>query len=430
VGALDAALDGLPAVRVPNPRRALALAAASWYDHPSRDLRVVGVTGTNGKTTTTFLCAHLLNSAGRPCGLVGTVQYAIGQEILEAPRTTPEAPELQALLARMKAAGCRAAAMEVSSHALDQHRADGVEFDVAAFTNLTRDHLDYHGTMEAYFEAKARLFEAVAAGSKKGRAIINGDDRFGHRLIARFEKRCPVITYGCGARADFRAADVRADMRGTTFALHARGRSYLVRMPLIGLFNVSNALAALASAAALGLEVRAAVAALAEAPQIPGRLERVPSRRNFQVFVDYAHTDDALRNVLQTLRGLEPRRILTVVGCGGDRDRTKRAPMAAAASELSDWTILTSDNPRGEDPAAILAEMRPGLRAGRGEEIVERAEAIRRAVAMAGAGDIVLIAGKGHEKYQEAHGVRTPFDDVSVARNAIEARPVELEETA
>jgi UDP-N-acetylmuramoyl-L-alanyl-D-glutamate--2,6-diaminopimelate ligase len=310
--------------------------------------------------------------------------------------------------------------MEVSSHAIVQNRVRGIEFDAAAFTNLTQDHHDYHGSMDAYFEAKAGLFEALASQKhKKGRAIVNLDDRYGQRLVDQFSKRLKILTFGRSVHAEFRASAVRQEMNGTTFTLEARGKSYLVRLTLIGLFNVYNALAAIALTVTCGVEMRTAINALAAAPQVPGRLERVPAKRNFQVFVDYAHTDDALRNVLRTLRELNPSHIITVCGCGGDRDRAKRPLMAAAAAELSDHIIITSDNPRSEDPEDILRDMQAGLRGRAHEKITDREAAIRRAIELAGPGGIVLIAGKGHEKYQEFADTKIPFDDVAVADRAI-----------
>jgi UDP-N-acetylmuramoyl-L-alanyl-D-glutamate--2,6-diaminopimelate ligase len=419
----------LPYIRVPDARAAMADMASAFHNHPADTLKVAGITGTNGKTTTAFLIKHLLDADHKRCGLIGTIKYCIGDEEIDAPRTTPESVDLQALLAQMVDAGCKAVAMEVSSHALVQHRVRGIEFDAAVFTNLTQDHLDYHKTMEEYFEAKVLLFTNLPGQkNKKGRAIINGDDRYGHLLKARLDKNTKVITYGLGARCDFRATDVKFDATGSSFHLQARGRSYLVRLPLIGSFNIYNALAAITTVATMGMEIRAAVAAMARAPQVPGRLERIPAKRSFQVFVDYAHTDDALRNVLRTLRDLKPNRLITVFGCGGDRDRAKRPLMAAAASEFSDWSVVTSDNPRTEDPQHILADIRSGLRGNRHEEIVDREAAIRKAVEIAGPGDIILIAGKGHENYQEFSDGRIPFDDAVVARRAIEAKRVEVEE--
>lgn len=409
-----------PVVVVPDARTAMADVGAAFYGHPDRDLKCVGVTGTNGKTTTTCLVHHIFEHASQRCGLIGTIKYIVADEELPAPHTTPESIDIQKILSEIRNTGGRAVAMEVSSHAIVQQRVRGIEFDAAAFTNLTQDHLDYHGSMDAYFEAKAGLFEALASQKhKKGRAIVNLDDRYGQRLVDQFAKRLKIITFGRSVHAEFRASAVRQEMNGTTFTLEARGKSYLVRLPLIGLFNVYNALAALALTVTCGVEMRTAINALAAAPQVPGRLERVPAKRNFQVFVDYAHTDDALRNVLRTLRELNPSHIITVCGCGGDRDRAKRPLMAAAAAELSEHIIITSDNPRSEDPEDILKDMQAGLRGRAHEKITDREAAIRRAVELAGPGGIVLIAGKGHEKYQEFADTRIPFDDVSIADRAI-----------
>ena len=417
---------GCPVVEVPDARAAMAAVAASFYEHPDRSLKCAGVTGTNGKTTTAFLLKHLLDSASLRSGLIGTVKYVVGLEEIPAPRTTPESPDLQEMMARMRNGGSKAVVMEVSSHALVQQRVRGIEFDAAVFTNLTQDHLDYHHSMEAYFEAKALLFESVAAQTeKKGRAIINADDRHGHLLGERFGRKIKTVTFGRGVGADFRASAIQFDASGSVFQLDAKRKSFLVRMPLIGLFNIYNALAALAAAAACGVELRGAIAALASAPQVPGRLEHVAAKRNFQVFVDYAHTDDALKNVLRTLKELKPTRLITVFGCGGDRDRAKRPLMAAAAEDFSDWTVLTSDNPRREDPEAIIADVKAGMRGTKFEMITDREQAIRRAIGLAGPGDIVLVAGKGHENYQEFADRRIAFDDVAVAGKAMADRKAE-----
>lgn len=409
-----------PVVRVSDARAAMADIAAAFHEHPDLGMKCVGVTGTNGKTTSAFLIKHILDSASLRCGLIGTVKYVVGPEEIPAPRTTPESTDLQEMLSRMRDFGGKAVAMEVSSHALIQHRVRSIEFDAAIFTNLTQDHLDYHHSMEAYFDAKTLLFEKLTAQAhKKGRAIINADDRHGHFLLERLGKRVKTVTFGRGVTADYRASAIQFDGSGTKFQLDARGKSFLVRMPLIGLFNIYNALGALAASTACGVELRAAVAALASAPQVPGRLERISSKRNFHVFVDYAHTDDALRNVLRTLRELKPSRLITVFGCGGDRDRAKRPLMAAASEELSDWTIVTSDNPRREDPEAIIRDVVAGLHGMRHETITDRETAIRHAIDIAKAGDIVLIAGKGHENYQEFADRRIPFDDVAVAEKAV-----------
>jgi UDP-N-acetylmuramoyl-L-alanyl-D-glutamate--2,6-diaminopimelate ligase len=410
-------------VRVEDPRLALADAAAVFYGHPSLQLQTAGVTGTNGKTTVAFLLKHLLDTAERPCGLIGTVRYVIGPRELPAARTTPEVDDVQHLLREMRDVNCRAAVMEVSSHALEQNRVRQVEFDAAIFTNLTQDHLDYHETMEAYFAAKERLFTQLAAQPRKrGTAVINVDDRYGRRLVDEFGARVNIITYGQTPKAMFRATDLRTDLHGTQYSLHAGGKSFLVRLPLFGPFNVYNSLAALAAMQALGHDVRKSVAALKDAPQVPGRLEMVPGPKSFRVFVDYAHTPDALENVLRTLRALEPERLITVFGCGGDRDRAKRGPMGRAAEELSDWCVVTSDNPRREDPEAICGEIAAALRGRHHEVIVDRRAAIRRAVTMAAPGDIVLIAGKGHEDYQEFADRKVPFEDAVEAAAAIRGR--------
>ena len=409
-----------PLVIVSNARQAMADIASAFYSHPSLSLKTVGITGTNGKTTTAFLVKHLLDAAFMRCSLVGTVKYMVGDSEVPAPHTTPESIDLQSLMGDMIDSGSRAVAMEVSSHALVQDRVRAIEFDAAVFTNLTQDHLDYHGSMDAYYEAKALLFESLAhQKNKKARAIINADDRFGQKLVDQFSKKIKILTIGRGVHADYRATSIRYDLNGTTFALEARGKSYLVRLPLIGLFNVYNAMGAIAAANACGVDLRNSIAALASAPQVPGRLERVPAKRHFQVFVDYAHTDDALRNVLRTLQELKPSRLITVFGCGGDRDRSKRPLMAAAAEELSDWVIMTSDNPRSENPDSILKEMQTGLRGKSHEIIPDRASAIHHAIQLAEAGDIVLIAGKGHEKYQEFSDRKVAFDDVAIATRAI-----------
>src|SRR5438132_9456384 len=292
---------------VENTRTALADLAATFYGLPARRLKLAAVTGTNGKTTTTFLIKHICEKAGLRCGLIGTVRYEIGERVLPAARTTPESLDLQELLAQIANAGCRAAAMEVSSHALTQERVRGLEWDVAVFTNLTQDHLDYHGTMENYFESKAKLFAQLAQQKKrKPIAVVNMDDHYGEQLLDKIDTKISVITFGMGVRADFRASNYRMEFGGTSYQLDARGKSYLVRLPLIGRFNVANSMAALAAANALGLNLREAVLSLGKSPQVPGRLEMVPAKRQFQVFVDYAHTPDALLNVLKTLRQLEP----------------------------------------------------------------------------------------------------------------------------
>ena len=415
-------------VVVENTRSAMADLAARFYNFPARKLKLAAVTGTNGKTTTTFLIKHICEKAGMRCGLLGTVRYEIGERVLPAARTTPESLDLQELLSQIANAGCRGAAMEVSSHALAQERTRGIEWDVAVFTNLTQDHLDYHGTMKNYFEAKAKLFEQLAQQQKKKKpvAVINIDDRYGRQLLAKIHKKVSVVTFGMGASADFRASNYRMEFAGTSYQLDARGKSYLVRVPLIGRFNVANSLAALAAATALGVGLREAVLSLAKSPQVPGRLEIVPAKRQFQVFVDYAHTPDALLNVLKTLRELSPRRLIVVFGCGGNRDREKRPLMGQVVDQNADYAIITSDNPRKEDPDKIIAEVEKAFRGNHFEKITDRAQAISRAIEIAQPRDIVLIAGKGHENYQEFADHTVPFEDIQVARRAVENHPVEF----
>jgi UDP-N-acetylmuramoyl-L-alanyl-D-glutamate--2,6-diaminopimelate ligase len=410
-------------IQVKDSRQALAEAAAVFHGQPSHRLLVAGVTGTNGKTTTAFILQHLIASArGGRCGLIGTVKYDLGAgKAIDASRTTPDSIQLQRMLAEMAANGCSGVSMEVSSHALDQHRAHGIEFDAAIFTNLTQDHLDYHKTMENYFAAKEKFFHHLAAQTVKRRAaaVINTDDDYGRRLAEKFRDRLNVVAFGMGVRSDFRATDVLSTSGGTTYTLQARGRSFLVRTPLIGRFNVANTLGALAAAYGMDLNLREAVANMAKAPQVPGRLQSVSSPLGFKVFVDYAHTPDALENVLKTLRDLSPARIITVFGCGGDRDARKRPLMAAAVSASSHFAILTSDNPRSENPEKILTDIEQGMRGCPWEKIADREEAIHRAVDLAQDGDIVLIAGKGHEAFQEFADRKVPFNDVGVASAAL-----------
>jgi UDP-N-acetylmuramoyl-L-alanyl-D-glutamate--2,6-diaminopimelate ligase len=415
-------------VLVENTRTAIADLAARFFNYPARKLKMAGVTGTNGKTTTTFLIKHICEKASLRCGLLGTVRYEIGERVLPAARTTPESLDLQELLAQIRDAGCRAAAMEVSSHALAQERVRDIEWDAAVFTNLTQDHLDYHRTMENYFNAKASMFEQLPGQERKKKpvAIINIDDRYGQKLVAKIGNTVSIVTFGTGLKADFRASNYRMEFGGTSYQLDARGKSYLVRVPLIGRFNVANSVAALAAANALGVGLREAVLSLAKSPQVPGRLEMVSAKRQFQVFVDYAHTPDALLNVIKTLRELNPARLIVVFGCGGNRDREKRPLMGQVVDQNADYAIITSDNPRKEDPDEIIADVEKGFRGGHFEKNADRAAAISRAIELAQSRDIVLIAGKGHENYQEFADHTVPFEDIQVARRAIENRPVEF----
>lgn len=412
-------------VLVADARRAFAELACMFFNNPSQGLKIAGVTGTNGKTTTAFLIQHICDTALLRCGLMGTVHHKVGDKIIPATRTTPDAWEVQTLLAQMRDEGCKSAVLEVSSHAIVQQRVRGVDVDAAVFTNLTQDHLDYHGTMEAYFEAKAGYLLGLGSQRfKNAAAIVNIDDRLGAQLADRLvQAGIQTLSFGLGMRADFRASNCRTDMNGSSFQLDAAGRSWLVRLPLIGMFNISNALGAIAAAHAMGVDLRTAVLSLASAPGVPGRMQAVPGKRAFKVFVDYAHTDDALRNALRTMRDLQPRHLITVFGCGGDRDAGKRSLMGAAAEDGSDWTIVTSDNPRSEAPEKIVEDIVSGMRRKSHEVVLDRKAAIHRAIESAGPRDIVLIAGKGHETGQEIQGRIEPFDDVAIAASALENLP-------
>lgn len=403
---------GVPEVVVPNARAAMGPAAARFHGEPSNQLDVVGVTGTNGKTTTAWLVRSLLESCGRACGLVGTVATLVGGDELPAVRTTPEAIELQGLFSRMVDSGDTAAAIEVSSHALSLGRVDGTRFAAGIFTNLTQDHLDFHGTMEAYWQAKKRLF----TDHQPTAAIVNVDDPRGAELAVELPGS---VSFSTRSSADWFAQNIELTISGSRFNLVHPDGSMQVRSLLPGMFNVSNALAALAAVVSIGVNVEAAVEALAVIPGVPGRFEVVTAGQPFAVLVDYAHTPDSLDSVLRAARALTDGRVICVVGCGGDRDRGKRPLMGGIASDLADVAIITSDNPRSEDPEAIVQEVAAGA-AGRAEVIIDRADAISRAVSAASAGDVVLVAGKGHEQGQEFEdGRKIPFDDREVARAAL-----------
>jgi len=413
---------GSPWLQVPDAREALAYLSAAVLGEPARALELVGVTGTNGKTTTTYLVDAALRAAGHKVGLLGTVQYRIGDRLADATRTTPEASDLQALFREMVDAGCSHAVLEVSSHSLELKRVAGCEFRVAVFTNLTRDHLDFHGDMDSYFQAKRKLFAELVRPD--GRSVINADDDRAAELAAA--SRAPVWTYGLDKPADFQAEDVRLALDGTRFRVESPVGTHEVKSALVGRFNVQNVLAAFAAAVAAGVAPEVALRGLATVTGVPGRLERVAGATGFAVIVDYAHTDDALKNLLETVRELGPSRVITVFGCGGDRDRTKRPLMGAVASRLSDVVIVTSDNPRSEPPEAILEEIQRGMNGGRKAErhaIVDRREAIARALELARPGDAVVIAGKGHETYQVLRDRTVPFDDRQVARDILSRLP-------
>src|SRR4051812_6193758 len=400
---------GVPEVVVDDVRAAMGPAAARFFGDPTAELRVVGITGTNGKTTTAFLVRHLLEAAGEQCGLLGTVKRVVGGVEEEVERTTPEAIDLQETFRRMLDGGDRACAMEVSSHALELGRASRIRFACRVFTNLTQDHLDFHETMEAYFAAKRRLFE------EPGVSVVNVDDEYGRRLAAELDD---PVTFAIEHEADYRARDVSFDVSGSSFTCDPPDGPLEIRSPLPGLFNVQNLLAAIAVVRSLGL----GGAGLESFGRVPGRFEPVDEGQDFGVLVDYAHTPDSLENVLRAARDVTSGRLHVVFGAGGDRDRGKRPLMGEVASRLADRVLVTSDNPRSEDPEAIVDQIMEGS----GPEVdreVDRRRAIGLAIDEAAPGDVVVIAGKGHEQGQEFEGGRKePFDDVTVAREALRAR--------
>jgi UDP-N-acetylmuramoyl-L-alanyl-D-glutamate--2,6-diaminopimelate ligase len=419
-----------PRIMVPSARLALARLADAYHGHPSRRLTVVGITGTNGKTTTSLLVEALLAEGGRPTGLIGTIEYRVGSAVEAASQTTPEALELQALLARMVRAGVGGAAMEVSSHALALSRVDGIEFDVAVFTNLTQDHLDFHRSLEAYRDAKARLFALLAGSRKPARAaVVNTDDPAGAAMLAAAaaDARVRAITFGLYGEAELRPRRWESGLDGIRLEVVSSRGPIEVVSPLVGEHNVMNLLGAVGVGLALGLEPRRIGLALSGVRTVPGRFERVEAGQPFLVIVDYAHTPDALERVLSTARKLvgPGGRLGVVFGCGGDRDRGKRPIMGAIAARLADRAWVTSDNPRTERPEAILAEIEAGIppaAAGRHESMVDRGGAIEAAVRWGREGDVVVIAGKGHETYQVLATRTLDFDDRLVARAALRAR--------
>ena len=412
-------------VQVPHGRRALARLSANFYKRPAERIANTGITGTNGKSTTAFLIESILRAAGRKTALVGTIEYHVAGKILPAPHTTPEALELNRLLAEGLSQGVTESVMEVSSHALDQQRIFGIPFDVAVFTNLTRDHLDYHGTMDDYFRAKQVLFEGC--GTEPPRvAVINIDDESGRQLLAVSRKKSSqVLSYGL-ASGDFHAESVEITARGTRFQMVTPSGTTAMWSPLVGNVNVYNVLAACAAGYARNCPMEAIAKGVFELARVPGRFERVDCGQPFTVAVDYAHTDDALRNLTALARDFVARaglrgKVITLFGCGGDRDRTKRPLMGDAAGKGSDFVVLTSDNPRSEDPLAIMNDALVGLQKSGTRYVIEpdRRKAIGMALQHAGPGDVVLLAGKGHEKVQVTKEGTVPFDDVEVARETL-----------
>ncbi len=408
-----------PWLQVKDAREALAILSAAFLGEPARSLELVGVTGTNGKTTTTYLIDAALRAAAKRVGLIGTIQYRVADRLSESSRTTPESSDLQELFREMVDARCSHAVLEVSSHSLALRRVHGCAFKIAVFTNLTRDHLDFHGDMDGYFAAKRLLFASLLR--EDGVAVINADDGRAAELAAASRGR--VVSYGIEKPADISARDVQLTISGSRLVARTPAGDLPIDSALLGRFNVQNLLAALAAALALGIDPETAVRGLQSMRGVPGRMERVETGQDFAIIVDYAHTDDALRNLLETVRDLAPSRIITVFGCGGDRDRTKRPLMGAVAARLSDVIVITSDNPRSEPPESIVEEILRGVNGGRRAErhvIVDRRDAIARAVELARPGDAVVLAGKGHEAYQVLRDRTVPFDDRQVAREALQ----------
>ncbi len=406
----------LPLVRVRSVSESMPKIAAAFFDHPSKKVNVVGITGTNGKTTTTYILEDILSALGRPCGVMGTIRYRFRSINVEAPNTTPLAIDVQRFLFDVLELGGRTVAMEVSSHALSLGRVDDVDFRVGVFTNLTQDHLDFHKTMEEYFQAKAKLFR----NNPRMKAVINADDEYGQRLLKEFPHALSLSVEG---KADLSARNLTCSLDGLEFMLtFPSGHAVPVKTNLLGRHNAANCLSAAGAALALGLSEDEVVKGLSKPHAIPGRLERVEAGQPFVVVVDYAHTHDALEKALTALRDTGPKNLICVFGAGGDRDRTKRPKMGRVATTLADWAVVTSDNPRSEDPQSIIGEIEAGIKeAGRSNYSVaiDRKDAIDQAVKRAQAGDIVLIAGKGHETYQIIGDKKIHFSDQETARQVL-----------
>lgn len=401
-------------LEVPDPRQFLKDIVRRFYADPSRTVRTIGVTGTNGKTTVTYLIEAILKKSGSPCGVLGTINYRIGSKVFPSPNTTPGVIENQDFLFKLKKKRIKYCVMEVSSHALDQGRVDLIGFRSAVFTNLTSDHLDYHKTTENYFQAKAKLFCSLAPQSY---AVVNNDDPFGRRLVSMTKAK--VLTYGINNPADIMACDIQLKVHGSEFVLKAGARSVRIKSHLIGQHNVYNILASVGAALSSNISLAHIVKGISSFAVVPGRLERIDEGQPFSVFVDYAHTEDGLKNVLGSLKKIAQAKIIVVFGCGGDRDRTKRPKMGAVASQLADHVILTNDNPRSEDPDAIAQEVIGGITGKNYEVLLDREQAIAQALRLAHKGDIVLIAGKGHEDYQIFKDRTVHFDDREVVRTLL-----------
>lgn len=418
---------GITIVRTADVRRAVRILAPYFYAYPARGMRMIGITGTNGKTTTSYLIRAILREAGFKVGLIGTIQTMMEDEAQPIHNTTPDVVDLQALLDEMRRRGMAYVVMEVSSHALAENRIAGCEFDTAVFTNATRDHLDFHKTFANYIAAKAKLFDSIGGADQAKSpktAVANADDEAGQTMLVH--AGCGSITYGVKGGADLAAKDIQVLAKGARFTASGSFGEMPLELKITGVFNVYNALAAIGAALAENISPEIIKRALEKFTSVPGRFELVDEGQNFTVIVDYAHTPDGLENVLKTARQITKRKLITVFGCGGDRDRTKRPIMGEIAARLSDIVIVTSDNPRGEDPELILSEVETGVAAAIGgkthERIADRRAAIFRAIELAGQGDLVLIAGKGHEDYQILKGKTIHFDDRETARDAIRGR--------
>ncbi len=416
-------------ITAPDTRNALALLSARFYGDPSRRLRMIGITGTNGKTTTSYLIKSIIEKAGKKAGLLGTISYIIGGEIMPAPHTTPESSDLQKYLSQILDAGAEYAVMEVSSHALELNRTANCEFDIGVFTNLTQDHLDFHKTMEDYFNAKLKLFTSL--NNERGKmakkvGIINIDDPYSNRILSAMTVK--AITYGFSENADIRPEEINVDVDGIRFLAVTPKGNFPIESKLTGKYNILNILASIAVGQSLGFDNSAIQEGISSLSSVSGRFEKIDEGQDFTVVVDYAHTEDALKRILETIRAFAKGRVITVFGCGGDRDRGKRPKMGEAAVKLSEIVILTSDNPRSEDPHEIIKEIEEGIkrkRNGRLREylvIPDRKEAIYRAIEMAEKDDVILIAGKGHEDYQIIGDKKLHFDDREIAREAIKKR--------
>ncbi len=409
----------VPLILVADARLSAAKLGAAFCGNPSHSLKVIGITGTNGKTTSTYILEHLLTGEKKSTGVIGTVSCRFAGKEFPAAETTPGPLKIQKILSAMRDSGCEYAAMEVSSHALDQKRAAGIEFQTALFTNLTQDHLDYHGTMEKYFEAKQSLFSGLPADKT---AVVNADDPWGKKILA--VTRAKKITYAVDSPADLRAENIEFHSDSTAWDLAADGRKIKIASPLVGLHNVYNVLGVLGVLRGLGFSLEKAAQSLRSFPGVPGRLEAVEAGQSFKVYVDFAHTPDGLLNVLRALQDYRKKRLLLVFGCGGDRDRDKRPKMARIAEELSDFVYVTSDNPRSENPRAIAEEICTGFTAGfkNYAVVIDRRKAIRQAFLSAREGDIVLLAGKGHEKTQVIGSDVLPFSDRDEAEKVLHGR--------